>query len=69
MFLKRLADKLSEKWGKSYGHVLTWLKMKLSFALLRATNLCLRGSRQRWRSGTGIDDGAGLPVSISDCFY
>ena len=30
MFLKRLADKLSEKWGKSYVHVLTWLKMKLS---------------------------------------
>ena len=28
-----------------------------------ATNICLRGSHTRvaWRSGAGIDDGAGLP--------
>ena len=34
---------------------------QLSFAILRATNVCLRGSRTKWRSGTGFDDGARLP--------
>ena len=26
----------------------------------RATSLCLRGSRVKWRSGLGMDDGAPL---------
>ena len=30
-------------------------------AVIRATSLCLRGSRVRWRSATSIDGGAGLP--------
>ena len=47
---------------KSYGEILGWIKARLSFAVIRATDLCLRGSRVRWRSGTGIDDGAGLPT-------
>ena len=37
----------------------------LSFAVIRATYLCLKGSRVQWRSGTVIDDGAGLPVVIT----
>ena len=66
MFLQRLADRLSSAWGKSYGHVLMWIKVRLAFAVVRATNLCFRGSRVRWRSGSGIDDGAGLPyVSLT----
>ena len=31
---------------------------------LRATNLCLRGSRVKWRSGHGMDDGAGTDVVL-----
>ena len=34
----------------------------MCFAVIKATNLCLQGSRVCWRSGTGIDDGAGLPA-------
>ena len=30
----------------------------MAFAVIRATNLCFRGSRVHWRSGTSIDDGA-----------
>ena len=33
----------------------------MAFAILRATNLCLRGSRKKWRSVTDMDNGAGLP--------
>ena len=61
LFLGRIADQLSVTWGRSYGNVLGCLKARLGFAVIRATNICLRGSRAAWRSGTGIDDGAGLP--------
>ena len=43
-----------------------WIKVHFAFAMVRATNLCFRGSLVHWRSGTGIDDGAGLPyVSLA----
>ena len=61
-FLKRLADHLSSRWSKPYSEVMRWLRARLLFATIRATNLCLRGSRVKWRSGTGLDDGAGLPL-------
>ena len=61
LFLNRIADRLSVAWGRSYGNVLGWLKACLGFAVIRATNICLRRSRVTWRSGAGIDDGAGLP--------
>ena len=62
LFLCRLTEKLSAGWEKSYGEILGWIKARLSFAVIRATDLCLRESCVRWRSGTGIDDGAGLPT-------
>ena len=65
LFLRRLAEKLSSRWEESYGGVLGWIKARLSFAVIRATDLCLTGSRVRWRSGTGIDDGAGLPAVMT----
>ena len=43
----------------------------MSFAILRATNLCLRGSRRKWRRVMDINDGAGLPSYMELCnlFY
>ena len=43
-FIKHLAQKLAHKWEKSNSEVLGWTRARLSFAILRATNLCLRGS-------------------------
>ena len=63
-FIKHVAQKLAHKWEKSNSEVLGWMRARLSFAILRATNLCLRGSRTKWRSAFGMDDAAGLP-SIS----
>ena len=60
-FIQLLADKIALKWKKTYAEVAGWIRARLSFAILRATNVCLRGSRTKWRSGTGFDDGAGLP--------
>ena len=69
MFLQRLADCLSSAWGKSYGHMLMWIKVRLAFAVVRSTYLCFRGSHVRGQSGTGIDNGAGLPyVSLAQVF-
>ena len=45
-FLKRLADKVAEKRNSSYAHTVGWLRCRLSFALLRASLLCLKGSIQ-----------------------
>ena len=44
-FHKHLADKISEKNGERYGTIMTWIRCKLSFLILRACLTCLRGSR------------------------
>jgi len=48
MFLQRLAERLSSGWGKSYGHVLMSIRVRLAFAVIQATNLCLQGSHVHW---------------------
>ena len=64
VLLSRFADKLANSWGKSYAVVMRWVQTRMSFAILRATNLCIRGSRTKWRSGIGMDDGAGLGMFV-----
>ena len=39
LFLSRIADWLSVAWGRGYGNVLGWLKARLGFAMIRATNI------------------------------
>ena len=43
--MARLAEKLSYRLKKSYSEFMGWVSTRLSFALIRATNICLRGSR------------------------
>ena len=42
---KRIASLLANKTGEAYSNVIVWIRCKLSFALLRASEVCLRGSR------------------------
>ena len=44
-FYKRLASMLSEKRGISYSQTINWVRCRLSFALLRASILSVRGSQ------------------------
>ena len=44
-FYNRVADKISEKRDIDLSKGRTWVRTKLSFCLLRTTNLCIRGSR------------------------
>jgi hypothetical protein len=47
--IKRIALLIAEKRNQSYSMVAGWLRCRLSFALLRTSLLCLRGSRPRSR--------------------
>ena len=44
---KQLASLLVEKRDESYGAIMGWLRCKISFTLLKAALLCLRGSRSK----------------------
>ena len=44
-FYKRLADMLTQKRQQPYSTVIGWLRCRLSFASIRASIMCIRGSR------------------------
>ena len=45
VFYKRLASMLALKREQPYSTVMSWLRCRLSFALLRSAVMCVRGSR------------------------
>ena len=45
VYHKRLAELLSFKKGKNYSTAMSWIRTRVSFAILRTSLLCLRGSR------------------------
>ena len=63
-FAKRLAAKLATKWQRAYSQVCGYVLARLSIAIVRATHLCLRGSRvpthqistrrPLWEDGAGL---------------
>ena len=57
--MHRLADSLSVKWEKNYSVVMGYVRARLSFAIIRAALLCVRGSRMKWRS-LSLADGAAI---------
>ena len=60
-FMHLLSEKITATWHKSSSEVMGYVRARLMFAILRATNLCIRGSRVKWRRRMEIEDGAGLP--------
>ena len=52
----RLAELLSTKKGENYAITMSWIRAKVSFALLRSALLCLRGSRCTRRAPVKIAD-------------
>ena len=50
MFFRHLAEELSKKDGEPYAAVITWLRTRLSFEILRSVHLCVRGSRKPFRN-------------------
>ena len=54
VFIKRLAEKIAYTWEKSLSEVTGWIGARMAFAILRATNLCLRGSRKKMEICMGL---------------
>ena len=48
VFYKRLSSMLAEKRDDSYSQVASWIRTKTSFALLRSSLMCLRGTRHHF---------------------
>ena len=58
-FLKRLAEKLSEKNEEPYHVTITWIRTLLSFEILRSVRTCVTGSMTPFHDfpqGDFIDD-------------
>ncbi len=64
-FYNHLADKYGEKHNLSISKARTWVRTKLSFCLLRATNLCIRGSRNRKQYSKDLSD-TNIPMAMED---
>ena len=52
----RLAELLSAKKQESYATTISWVRVKVSFAILRSVLLCLRGSRTPRRRNLNVKD-------------
>ena len=63
-FQKRLAARLATKWEKPLPHVLNWVRVRTQFALIRAVDLRLRGTRRRI-VGLGLADGAAIGLAMA----
>ena len=59
LFINAYLNRLFIKWEQPYSITLNKVRTKLSFALVRASNLCIRGSGSKWR-GLSIEDGWGI---------
>ena len=55
-FLRTLANKLSSKNNEPYASVISWLRIQLSFAILRTVHRCVRGSRYPFKSREVSED-------------
>jgi hypothetical protein len=45
--IRKLASMVAEKRNEQYSHTISLLRMRISFALIRASLICLRGTRLR----------------------
>ena len=57
-FHQHLADRIALKSGDRYETVLSWIRCKMSFIVLRVSLLCIRGSRSHFvkQNVTVVDD-------------
>ena len=66
-FLKRLAGNLAEKWHKPYSETMGFVRGRVGMAIVRATNVCLRGARRSVYERDNrvfMEGGAGLELHM-----
>ena len=65
VFLRQLANCLTESWDHSFSDVVHWIRLRLAFSLLCAVAVCLCGSCAKWRS-LGVKDSAAIMMNTYD---
>ena len=55
IIISRLAELLALKKGDDYATTISWIRAKVSFAILRSALLCLRGTRSKRRAANISD--------------
>ena len=56
LYHKHLAEKIATKTDQRYDQVMSWIRCKLSFLIMRSALLCLRGSRTIKVNTDAVDD-------------
>ena len=54
---------LAVKLERCYSEVMSWIRARLVFAVLRSSIMCLRGACTKWR-GLGLEDG--MPILLME---
>ena len=67
--MKRLGDQIALKWEKSHSVVMGWVRARLAFAILRATNFCLRGSREVDMAWMMVQQASPIFHTDLQCFF
>ena len=65
--LNLIGNKLAKKWRKTKGVVMSWIRARLSTAIVKATSACIRCPRHAKIPclEVGFEDGAALPALFS----
>uniref|UniRef100_A0A8D8S1H5 Uncharacterized protein n=1 Tax=Cacopsylla melanoneura TaxID=428564 RepID=A0A8D8S1H5_9HEMI len=53
-FVRTLVERLAERMSKPVGRLMGMIRARISVAILRASSMCLRGSRRRFKSGESL---------------
>ena len=61
--LKRVAAKLAAKWSSCYSQTMSFVRQRMSVAILRASVHCVRGARKKL-APLHLDDEAALPLLL-----
>ena len=67
MFLRQLAEKLAKN-DENYASVITWLRARLSFEILRSVHLSVRSSRTPFHRGNELLEDLKLNVNVAEDF-
>ena len=67
MFMKHLAEELAEKDAEGYPFVISWLRTRISFEILKSVNTSIRGSRQPFFRSEVVDDFK-INCTVADLF-
>ena len=68
IFLKLLSDKISKKKKERYNDVISFLRIKLSFTLLKLVLLCIRGSRATFIESGDVKIVEDFSYSVNEIF-